>query len=130
MARLNVSVPDDLIDQARRAHPGMNVSKVLQDGLRSVLGCSHHGQLSCSTCGDAVPLHDLELAAVNRFYVAVMRLIADALYAGYTVEGVARVVRTLGKHEGVPDAERIPLPKLSRSQREHNRRPPAIGASA
>jgi hypothetical protein len=49
MARVNVYLPDELAELVRGACPGLNVSGVLQAGLRELLGCDH------ATALDAAP---------------------------------------------------------------------------
>jgi hypothetical protein len=122
VARLNVSVPDELVKQVRRAHPELNISAVLQEALRAALGCRHDHRLACGACGEELEPGDLEAAALSRFYATIMNLVSDAVFAGYTVEGVARVIRSWAQREGIPNADRIPLPVVSRSRRQHKPR--------
>jgi hypothetical protein len=110
LARLNVSVPDELVELAKERHPTMNVSRVLQEGLRRALACQHE-RLRCAECGDEL---GRDGALLEPFFVDVMHALADHLYAGGTLEGFARVVRRLGRQRHVDRAMTFPLPVLSR----------------
>jgi hypothetical protein len=120
VARLNVSVPDELIELAKQRHPSMNVSRVLQEGLRRAVGCEHE-HLACVECGDELGLDELRGPILEPFFVEAMRALADLLYDGGTLEGYARVLRRIGREHHVDRAMTFPLPVLSRSQREHRR---------
>lgn len=120
MARLNVSVPDELIELAKQRHPSMNVSRVLQEGLRRAVACRHE-HVSCAECGDDLDVEQLRGPLLDAFFVEAMHQLADLLYDGGTLEGYARVLRRLGRAHHVDRANTFPLPVLSRSQREHRR---------
>jgi hypothetical protein len=49
MARVNLSVPDELLKLIRRDFPHLNLSAVLHEGLRGALHCEHE-VLACVRC--------------------------------------------------------------------------------
>lgn len=100
MARVTLYVPEELLATARAARPDANLSALLQAGLRGLLGCEH-AALACSRCGHETTTSAVEAAALERFYRAVMGRLREHVDAFGTVEGAARLVRTVALAHGV-----------------------------
>ncbi|MGH9042655.1 MAG: hypothetical protein ACRDZ3_20765 [Acidimicrobiia bacterium] len=54
MARVNLSLPDELAELVHHELPDLNVSRVLQDALRALLRCDHR-DLVCAQCSAPLP---------------------------------------------------------------------------
>lgn len=116
MARINVTLPDELAEIVRREMPGLNVSGVLQDALRERVDCDHRG-LSCTCCGANVEHQALVDVALSRFYQEVMWQLREPVSRCATAEGAARVVQDIARSWQVSVVERTPLPRPTKSQR-------------
>jgi hypothetical protein len=118
--RVNVTIPTELLVEARSKLPDLNVSALVQHALRSALRCPHPA-LICAHCG----LHvDLAIAARDRLdalYTDLMEALEDLLWSGGSIEGAARVVKNVGLRHGIPRAATRPLPRLTRARREEDR---------
>jgi hypothetical protein len=120
MARINVTVPDELMERVGVLR-GVVFSKVLQDGLRALLSCDHD-QLECSRCGQLVTRAQVGADSVERFFRSAMWEIGDLVETEVgTAEGAARILKRVGIEHGVKVAEQIPLPRPSRAVRESHR---------
>lgn len=120
MARVNVSIPDELVALVRDQLPGLNVSGVLQESLRAKLTCAHR-ELECKLCGAALDHWRLVDEALGRFYADVLWEVGDLVRrsAGATAEGAVRVVKRVATDKGITEASHQPLPRASRAaQRE------------
>ena len=115
--RLNVTVPDRLIERVRTDLPDVNVSGVLQAALRSLLECDHE-RLSCATCETTVSRADLATTALDQLYRDLLWALEPLVDRGGTAEGAARVAKSVGLEHGIPAAERVPLPRPNRAMRE------------
>ena len=115
--RLNVTVPDRLIERVRDDLPGVNVSGVLQSALRELLECDHE-RLSCSQCEASLSRSELSTTALDRLYRELMAAWEPLVDRQGTAEGAARVAKHVAQEAGVPRADRIPLPRPSRAMRE------------
>jgi hypothetical protein len=115
MARVNVTMPDELAVLVREQLPGLNVSGVLQGALRELVDCAHH-ELGCSVCGALVPRQRLIVTALQQFYADVIWQLHGPIARCETAEGAARVLRSLAEGWGV-DVKRAPLPRATKSQR-------------
>jgi hypothetical protein len=91
-----VTVPADLLDEARATKPDLSPSALLQAELRDLVDCDH-SHLACSHCGAPLDQGDVVQPAVARFYVEVQELITDYLQEGRGLEGLARAVRELAE---------------------------------
>ena len=122
MARLNVSVPDELVTLVRDQLPGLNVSGVLQDALRTKLSCSHD-DLDCARCGGRLNHWALVDQALGRFYGDILWEVGELVRrsAGATAEGALRVVKRVATDKGVTEAAHRPLPRPARSVRQAHR---------
>lgn len=116
MARVNVTLPDELIELVRTELPGLNVSNVLQSALAVLTECPHDG-LSCSCCGARVDRAALIDVALSRFYQEVMWQLQDPVGRCATAEGAARVVQDIARSWAVTVVDRTPLPRPTKSQR-------------
>ena len=56
--------------------------------------------------------------AVGDFYRDVLWALGELAQAGGTAEGAAVVVRRVAREYGVQEAERVPLPRLTRAERD------------
>lgn len=112
--RLNVSVPDELIQQARADLPELNVSAVLQQALRGLLDCQHE-RLACADCGEPVDGSAADTGeALAAFWSDLLHEWGPLVDRGGTAEGAARVGKAVAVRMGVPGAERKPLPRPPR----------------
>ena len=102
MARMNVSVPDELVALVREQLPGLNVSGVLQEGLRARLGCNH-AVLACTRCGGRLDHWHLVDAALGRFYADVLWEIGELVrrMPAATAEGACRVVKRVAADKNI-----------------------------
>lgn len=116
MARLNVTMPDELAELVRREMPGLNVSGVLQEALRDRLVCDHR-DLACRCCGAHVRRVDLEAVVLGAFFAEAMWRLREPVSRCATAEGAARVLANLARSWEVPEVDRTPLPRPTRSQR-------------
>lgn len=119
MARLNVSVPDELVALVKEQLPGLNVSSVLQDGLRSKIACAHR-ELECVICGAHLDHFRLIDQALGRFYADIVWEVGELVRrsAGATAEGAVRVIKRVATDKGVTEADHKPLPRPGRKARQ------------
>lgn len=115
--RLNVWVPDELAVTVREAMPGVNVSKVLQDGLRSLLKCGHE-TVACADCGEPIDKAQLVDDALSAFYRQVWWELHDLVHADGTCEGAARVFKAVAEAHQISAAKRMSVPRPPRGKRE------------
>lgn len=117
MARVNLSVPDDLLERVRNACPGLNLSEVLRDALGPRLRCRHE-RLGCATCRAELERVELVDQALGVFYGAVMEELANLVRSELgTAEGAARVVKRVAERFGVSEAQYVALPRPTRRER-------------
>lgn len=116
-ARMNVTLPDELAELVRRELPGLNVSGVLQRALAELVDCAH-ADLVCACCGARVQHRELVDARVSAFYREVVWQLQTPIARCETAEGAARVLQSVARSWEVPAADRTPLPRPTRSQRE------------
>jgi hypothetical protein len=118
MARINVTLPDSMIERVRREMPGLNVSGVLQGALIELVGCEHR-DLVCACCGAKSERRAIELTILGRFYQEAIWKLETPIRRVATAEGAARVLRDVARSWEVPTVDRTPLPRPTRAQREH-----------
>ena len=116
MARINVTLPDAMIELVRREMPGLNVSGVLRGALAELVECPHV-ELACSCCGAVVERQELVDVALSRFFQEVMWQLREPVGRCATAEGAARVVAQVARSWEVPVVDRTPLPRPNKSQR-------------
>lgn len=117
MPRVNVYLPAELQQVLRDKLPDVNLSQLLQEAIRGVLGCEHH-ELVCGTCAQPVDRWALVDERLGRFYGDLMWALEALVRRCGTAEGAARVLRDVGQRWQIGKADTIPLPRPSRSERE------------
>lgn len=117
MARVTLSVPDELLDLVRQSIPSLNISGTLQEALRARLSCSHK-VLACADCAAPLEAREVIEEALSRFYGDALWDLGELLRTGGTVEGSARVLKNVAERHGVTRAIETPLPRRTRAQRE------------
>lgn len=115
--RVNVSVPDPLLEQVRDELPDLNVSGVLQDALRALLDCDHR-HLTCADCGGAVDPTTVAGTAMHELWRELLWAWEPLVDRHGTAVGAATVGKDVAVRLGVPGADMMPLPRPSRSMRE------------
>lgn len=116
MARITLSLPDELLVLVRKEMPRVNISALLRERLVVLLQCEHQ-ELACVRCAAPLPRRDLEDDAMGRLYKDVMwelRVLVDRVG---TAEGAARVFKDIAEGHGVTAAAAYPLPRPSRAAR-------------
>ena len=114
--RVNVTMPDELAALVRESMPGLNLSGLLQETLRTLIECPH-STLTCACCGASTTRVALVGIALGSFYREVIWQLQTPVAACQTAEGAARVVQSIARSWEVPDVDRTPLPRSTRSQR-------------
>lgn len=114
--RINVYVPDELVEAARRRHPSYNASGVFQEALRRLSGCAHR-ELSCRSCGEELVADVLGRRGAELLFSASVEALEVLMVRGGTVEGAIRVVFEVARRRNVRLAFSTPLPRLTRSER-------------
>jgi hypothetical protein len=114
MARMTVTMTDDLYRRVRAELPGLNVSGALQEVLRAKLACDH-ADLACRACGGRLEAHALVLAGLARFYGDCLDALEDPVAHGATAEGAARVLKSVADRHHIE--ARRPLPRPTRAER-------------
>jgi hypothetical protein len=116
MPRVNVWLPAELAEVLRAELPDLNLSQLVQDAIRGVLGC-RHDELACARCAEPVDRGALVDAAMSAFYSDVMWDLIPLVDRVGTAEGAARVVKEVARRHQVSRAESTPLPRPSRANR-------------
>lgn len=115
--RLNVWVPDELNDAVRSTLPDLNVSSVLQEALRGLLGCRHERAV-CASCSTPLDPWAMANTRLDRFYLDLIDGLAKLMNRpSGTVEGAARIAKELGVRAQIPAAVHRPLPRPTRAMR-------------
>jgi post-segregation antitoxin (ccd killing protein) len=117
MARVTLSVPDELLDLVRQSLPHLNISGALQEALRGRLSCSHK-RLACAECAAPLEARELVDEALSRFYGDALWNLDELVRTGGTAEGSARVLKNVAERHGVTRAINTPLPRATRANRE------------
>jgi hypothetical protein len=117
MARVTLSVPDELLELVRQSIPNLNISAALQDALRARLSCSHK-VLACRSCAASMEARDVIDEALSRFYGDALWDLGELVRTGGTVEGSARVLKSVAERHGVTRAIDTPLPRATRANRQ------------
>lgn len=114
MARINLTLPDELHDQALRDHPGLNFSEVLREGLWARLSCDH-AELYCRTCHSPISPAAVAEDQLRLFWLDELDELERAVVADFTAEGTARVLKRVAvRHHLEPG----PMPRRTRAERE------------
>lgn len=117
MARVTLSLPDELLDLIRESLPQLNISATLQDALRARLSCSHK-VLACASCAASMEATEVIDEALSRFYGDALWDLGELVRTGGTVEGSARVLKSVAERHGVTKAIDTPLPRATRANRQ------------
>ena len=115
--RTNVWVPDELMGRVRTEHPDVNVSAVLQAGLRALWSCTHD-VVACACCGKPLHREELERAALVRFWRVLTVRLELAVAGRQTAQGAARAVKECAVEHGVAPAALAPQIRPTRAERE------------
>lgn len=117
MAKVNVSVPDELVARVRVELPGLNLSQVLREGIASKLSCEHH-RMRCDCCEAVFDRREVVGDELGRFYGDVQWELGELVRKVGTAEGAARVVKSVAQHWGLDAGWTVPLPRPTRANRE------------
>ena len=117
MARVSLTLPDELLELIRAHSPRINLSGVLQEGLRARLKCDHR-LLACSRCTAAFGRRELVDEELGRFYGDVLWELGELARKAGTAEGAARLVRDIAERHDVTQAYFTSLPRPSRAARQ------------
>lgn len=115
--RLSVWIPDELAATIKEHMADVNVSKVLQDGLRGLLKCSH-SKVVCAECSVEIDQAEITDSALSNFYRQLMWELFDLVHAGGTCEGAAKVAKGVAEAHHVSAAAKVSLPRPPRGVRE------------
>lgn len=118
MARVSLTLPDELLELIRIQTPRVNLSGVLQEGLRARLKCEHR-DLSCARCAAAFARRELVDEELGRFYGDAMWEVGQLVYrGGGTAEGAVRMFHEVAERHQITQASHTTLPRPSRAARE------------
>lgn len=114
--RVNVYVPDELVERAKQRHPSFNASHVFQDALRSLASCGHD-VLECRSCGAELLTDVVARSGQEALFSSTLEALEALMIRGGTVEGAIKVVVDVSRRMNVRAAFSSPLPRLSRAER-------------
>jgi hypothetical protein len=114
--RINIWVTPGLLEAAREVNPDLNVSALVQEALREVIGCSHE-ELACRKCSAPIVRADVVEKAVTSFYLDALDAIGELVRRGGTAEGAARKLREIAGRWRLKIATEAPLPRPTRAER-------------
>jgi hypothetical protein len=117
MARVNVSVPDQLWRQVRAQLPGVNFSAVLRAGLVAHLRCTHD-ELVCEVCTGQVERRRMLDDVLGKFYDDAQWKLREHVAGGGTLEGYGLVLKRLAQGYGVTKAATVPVVRSTRVERQ------------
>lgn len=115
---MSVWVPDELAAAVKEHLPKLNVSNVLQDGLRQRLRC-HHFTVQCADCAETIDVNALVDQGKSAFYTQLLMEIENLINADGTLEGAARVAKSVALSHGL-DVGWKPLPRPNQAQRRRH----------
>jgi hypothetical protein len=121
MARVSLTLPDELLELIRSQSPRVNLSGLLQDGIRSRLKCDHR-LFACARCSAEFGRRELVDEELGRFYGDVLWELGELARRAGTAEGAARLVRDIAERHDVTQAYFTSLPRPSRAARDAARR--------
>lgn len=104
MARVNLSVPDDLLAAVRAAGQDLNLSGALQDALRARLDCRHAAGWRCVECCEPVDPSSFVDQAEGRLFGDLRARLEPLVRRGGTAEGAARVMSDVFRRHQVTAA--------------------------
>jgi hypothetical protein len=120
-ARVNLTVPEELLVQFRQQAPGACLSQILRESLVQRLDCDH-GYLQCEGCSKTFSFQQMAGAGAAKFLGELLWKFTELVDRGGSAEGAARVAKDLGVRMQIPGAEGMSLPRPSRSARTANSR--------
>lgn len=117
-ARVNLSIPAELLAEVRERRPGLNLSEVLRSALGQQLQLCSHGDLRCVCCHEELDRVAMVDQALGGFYDALHEAVSELVHTGDgTAEGAARIMDAVARRWGVSMAERRPVPRPTRRAR-------------
>ena len=114
--RVNCHVPDELAERVKDELPDLNVSQVLQQALRQMLGCEHERYV-CAACGEDVDAVDVAREAMGLLWAELLWAWQPLVDRGGTAVGAAQVGKDVAVRMGAARAESRPLPRPPRLDR-------------
>lgn len=118
LARLNLSVPAELLATVRAQAPGLNLSALMTSALEAHASCSHHASATCDLCGARLSVTALGDERLRAMWADVWwDVFAVGVDQGWSAEGVARAARDVASRHRVPGAAGAALPRPSRAAR-------------
>lgn len=131
MPRVNVYLPDELADELSRSMPDLNLSRAVQEAIRSRLECDHDA-LACVRCSRPLERRRLVDDTASRFYAECLGELEPLVNVRGTAEGAAQLLKRVAVRWGLAKAD-VPLPRPARAARRGNVRsfpmsdtPPAL----
>jgi hypothetical protein len=115
MARVNVWVPDGLLEQLRERCPGAVMSRLVQDAVRAALGCEHAAGWTCAVCGVPVDRLEVERTAKADLWRAISARLEGT--PPTSVVGAHKLMRDEAIRQGVASAAFSPEWRLPRHRR-------------
>jgi hypothetical protein len=117
MARVSLTLPDELLVLIRTQSPRVNLSGVLQEGLRARLKCDHR-EVTCVRCAAPFGRRELVDEELGRFYGDAMWELGELARRAGTAEGAARILHEIAERHSITKATFTSLPRPSRAARE------------
>lgn len=114
--RVHLWLPEKLAAKAAEQVPDVNLSQLLQEAVRGILGCEHL-DLSCESCAKPIDRWALRDEWLDRFYSEVLWALEPLVQRCGTAEGAARVLKDIALRHQIKAAEALPLPRPSRANR-------------
>src|SRR4051794_16868564 len=96
MPRVNVYLPDDLADELAHSMPDLNLSRALQEALRSRLECDH-AVLECARCCRPFERERLVDEAASRFYSECLGELEPLVNVRGTAEGACQLLKRVAQ---------------------------------
>jgi hypothetical protein len=129
-ARLNVTVPVELLEAVRADNPGLNISAVVTAALSGRVKCWHDNAAVCRDCGAVVRLTEIGDGRLAKFWEDVWwDVLTEGVRRDLTPSGIALMAKERAVRHHVPGAKELPLPRLSRSEEArlgHTERPQVV----
>jgi hypothetical protein len=120
VTELTVTVPAELLANARAVNADLDVSTLLTEALQSMLGCTHD-TLVCARCRKGVLRGDIIERPLTLFYLDLLALITDHARKDGSVVGLGKRVRELAVTHQLRVAASMPLPSVTRAERQANK---------
>lgn len=125
-ARLNVTVPAELLDTVRATSPGLNLSEVMTKALSGRVECLHSSGATCNACGAFVSLLAWGDARVAKFWDDLYwEVLYDAVHRDLTPTGIALMAKHVASRHRIPGAAGYAVPREPKARTQARRRPAA-----